>query len=51
LKLSQDRPDEARKMLAPVYARLTEGFHSHGVIAARDLLSTLTAICPDSCAA
>lgn len=51
LKLDQGRPDEARKMLAPVYARLTEGFNSHGVRAARNLLDTLNTICPDYCTA
>lgn len=49
LKLDEGRPDEARKMLAPVYARVTESFNSHGAWAV--LLDALNTICPDYCMA
>lgn len=38
---AQGRHDDARGILAPVYARLTEGFDSRGVKAARELLNTI----------
>jgi predicted ATPase len=42
LRFTQHRFDEARDVLAPVYARFTEGFASSDLIAARELLETLT---------
>ena len=51
LRLDQGRPNEAHKVLAPVYARVTEGFNSHAVRAARDLLDRLNTICRDYCTA
>jgi predicted ATPase/DNA-binding winged helix-turn-helix (wHTH) protein len=41
LRYSQGRPSEARDVLAPVYARFTEGFESADLIAARQLLDRL----------
>jgi tetratricopeptide (TPR) repeat protein len=38
LRLQQGRREEARGMLAPVYARFTEGFNSRLLTAARELL-------------
>src|SRR5262249_36541275 len=42
LAASRDRPDEARDVLAPVYAGLTEGFATVDLRAARALLDRLT---------
>ena len=41
LRVTQDRHDEARRMLAPVYDRFTEGFDTPDLKAAGHLLSTL----------
>jgi predicted ATPase/DNA-binding winged helix-turn-helix (wHTH) protein len=41
LQRDQDRPKEARELLAPVYARFTEGFATSDLKAARVLLSEL----------
>jgi predicted ATPase len=38
LYLKQRRPDEAKKILAPIYDRFTEGFDAPDLLAARDLL-------------
>jgi tetratricopeptide (TPR) repeat protein len=43
LKVGQDRQDEARNVLAPVYDRFTEGFETPDLRAARALLETLPA--------
>jgi predicted ATPase len=41
LYVGQDRLDEARGILAPVYDRFTEGFDTSDLKAANDLLATL----------
>jgi predicted ATPase/DNA-binding winged helix-turn-helix (wHTH) protein len=41
LRAGQGRHDEAREVLAPVYARFTEGFDNSDLTAARDLLNNL----------
>jgi len=41
LWLGQDRPGEARDVLAPVYGRFSEGFDTADLTAARSLLATL----------
>jgi predicted ATPase len=41
LRSLQGRRDEARDVLAPVYARFTEGFESPDLAAARHLLDEL----------
>ncbi|MGA8400441.1 MAG: winged helix-turn-helix domain-containing protein [Stellaceae bacterium] len=41
LRVTQDRHDEARRMLKPVYDRFTEGFDTPDLKAAGHLLSTL----------
>jgi predicted ATPase len=41
LWLRQGRREEARDMLAPIYGRFTEGFHTRGLTAARELLAEL----------
>jgi predicted ATPase/DNA-binding winged helix-turn-helix (wHTH) protein len=41
LRVGQGRRDEAREVLAPVYARFTEGFDNSDLTAARDLLNDL----------
>jgi tetratricopeptide (TPR) repeat protein len=46
LWLRQGRPDVARGVLAPVHARFTEGFNSHLLTTARDLLSGSLRISP-----
>ena len=38
VRLGQDRPDEARQILAPVYDRFTEGFDTSDLRAAKTLL-------------
>jgi predicted ATPase len=43
LRARQDRQDEARKVLAPVYDRFTEGFETADLCAARALLEILPA--------
>jgi len=43
LRLKQDRPNEAKLVLAPVYGRFTEGFSTADVQAARALLESLPA--------
>jgi predicted ATPase len=42
LRAAQRRPDEARQILAPVYAQFTEGFATTDLRAARALLDALT---------
>jgi predicted ATPase len=42
LRIGQDRPTEARQVLAPVYDRFTEGFDTADLIAAKKLLGELT---------
>jgi predicted ATPase len=41
LRLRQDRPDDARRILAPVYDRFTEGFATADLRAARSILRSL----------
>jgi predicted ATPase len=41
LRTRQDRPDEARQILAPVYDRFTEGFETADLRAARAMLESL----------
>jgi predicted ATPase len=41
LQRDQSRPEEARELLAPVYARFTEGFATRDLKVARRLLSEL----------
>jgi predicted ATPase len=41
LRVKQDRPDEARQVLAPVYDRFTEGFGTADLRAARAMLELL----------
>jgi len=41
LRVTQGRPDEARRILAPVYDRFTEGFATTDLRAAKALLDTL----------
>jgi predicted ATPase/DNA-binding winged helix-turn-helix (wHTH) protein len=41
LRIAQDRPQEARGILAPVYHRFTEGFETVDLKTAKQLLSTL----------
>jgi len=41
LRLGQDRTDEARRVLAPVYGKFTEGFETADLRAASALLETL----------
>jgi class 3 adenylate cyclase len=41
LWLEQDRADEARDLLAPIYGWFTEGFHTPDLVAARALLEEL----------
>ncbi|MGA8760909.1 MAG: winged helix-turn-helix domain-containing protein [Stellaceae bacterium] len=41
LRVTQDRYDEAKQILTPVYHRFTEGFDTSDLIAARELLSML----------
>lgn len=48
---AQGRHDDARGILAPVYARLTEGFDSRGVKTARELLDILNSTRQNSCVA
>jgi len=43
LRLRQDRPSDARAVLAPVYARFTEGFETSDLRSARELLGALPA--------
>jgi len=40
-RLRQDRPEEARRVLAPVYGRFTEGFDAADPCAARAMLQSL----------
>jgi predicted ATPase len=42
LRIGQDRPTEARQVLAPVHDRFTEGFDTADLIAAKKLLGELT---------
>jgi predicted ATPase/DNA-binding winged helix-turn-helix (wHTH) protein len=46
LRIRQDRREEARQLLAPVYARFTEGFAAADVQAARALLDSLPQVDP-----
>jgi len=41
MRVTQDRYDEAKQMLTPVYHRFTEGFDTSDLKAARELLSIL----------
>ncbi|MEJ0020177.1 MAG: hypothetical protein WDN25_27235 [Acetobacteraceae bacterium] len=41
LRIRQDRRDDARRVLAPVHARFTEGFETADLCAARELLEIL----------
>jgi predicted ATPase len=41
LWIGQDRPSEARELLAPVYSKFTEGFATLDVVAARAILESL----------
>jgi predicted ATPase len=41
LRVKQDRQDDARQLLAPVYKRFTEGFETPDLRSARALLRTL----------
>jgi predicted ATPase len=41
LRLEQKRPDEARQILSPVYARFTEGFDAPDLRAAKLLLDSV----------
>jgi predicted ATPase/DNA-binding winged helix-turn-helix (wHTH) protein len=43
LRVKQDRPMDARRVLAPIYARFTEGFEIADMRAARALLESLAA--------
>ncbi|WP_454631485.1 ATP-binding protein [Bradyrhizobium cenepequi] len=47
LWLRQDRAAQARQLLAPTYARFTEGFNSRALKAARELLDEMSAQHPD----
>ncbi len=38
---AQGRTGQARKLLAPVYQRFTEGFGTRDLVAAKDLLATM----------
>ena len=42
LRIRQDRRDDARRLLAPVYDRFTEGFEAADLRCARALLETLS---------
>jgi predicted ATPase len=48
LRLRQDRAAEARRLLAPTFARFTEGFGSPPLKAARELLDKLKSQHPDT---
>jgi predicted ATPase/DNA-binding winged helix-turn-helix (wHTH) protein len=48
LWLRQDRAVEARQLLAPTYARFTEGFNSRALTEARELLDELSSQHPES---
>lgn len=41
LKVSQERPHDAKQILAPVYSRFTEGFETTDLKAAKGVLATL----------
>jgi predicted ATPase len=41
LRVTQGRPDEARRLLAPIYNRFTEGFDTADLKVAKDLLMAL----------
>jgi predicted ATPase/DNA-binding winged helix-turn-helix (wHTH) protein len=41
LRITQGRPDEARRLLAPIYNRFTEGFDTADLKVAKDLLMAL----------
>jgi predicted ATPase len=43
LRVKQGRPDDARRTLAPVYDRFTEGFETSDLRAAREILRALPA--------
>jgi predicted ATPase len=43
LRVSQDRHDEARQVLAPVFDQFTEGFQTADLRSARDMLDSLSA--------
>jgi len=42
LRIAQDRPEDARGILEPIYHRFTEGFETADLKAAKQLLSTLS---------
>ena len=41
LRVKQDRPNDARQILAPVYDRFTEGFETADLRSARSILDSL----------
>jgi predicted ATPase len=41
LRVKQDRPNDARQILAPVYDRFTEGFETADLHSARSILDSL----------
>jgi predicted ATPase len=47
LRVRQDRQDDARQVLAPVYDRFTEGFETADLRCARAILEKLRSVSPD----
>ena len=47
LRLTQDRADQAREILAPIYGRFTEGFETADLCSARAMLESLGVHCSE----